>query len=489
MTRLRHIIYAVLCFCICRPLPAQTEKAPYRVRAIFDDLPVDNTQQISGLKKNETPQEKISAHIFIKASLSKDTCYAGEPLLLLYRLYTALRSSSEILKQPALEDFVSHKIETINETAHYETVKGEKYRVYEVLQYQLFPFQNGALHIPPLAVNNKVDYGDAVQGRHAYSGMVTSNELKVLVKALPAAEDSSGFSGAIGQFSISAGLLHPESISGENNILHLLIKGEGNFFNISAPAVPWPGDCRAYAAEVSDSIDYSVFPAYGVKRYAIPFVAADTGSFIIPPVPFTYFDPETGKYLLVKTAPVPFLVHSPESSLPENNLYKTNKGFPGLFIIYALLCILPAACITIFILRRMKKIEAARSDVQAVDKINPDDNGNTVAEIANDIKLLTAIQKTMPAEAYLRAAKRLLLQYLNAYTGNRDLQEEELIGKLEYMDASLGQTAAKIFRECNDLLFSPPGFQAGHSEIFSEAVVAFLEKAGPNISLTDTIQQ
>jgi hypothetical protein len=162
---------------------------------------------------------------------------------------------------------------------------------------------------------------------------------------------------------------------------------------------------------------------------------------------------------------------------------------PGSFIVYALLCVLLAACITVFILRRMKKIEAARSDVHAVDKIGHNDNSNMVAAIANDIKQLTAIRETMLAEEYLRAAKRLLLQYLTAYTGSRDLPEEALIGKLEFIDASLGQTAAKIFRECDHLLFSLPEPQADHSKTFSENVIAFLEKADPDLSLTNSMQQ
>lgn len=490
MIRLRHIVYAALCLYIYNPVPAQTEKAPQRVRAIFDDLPVDNAQKLSGLKKDERPREKISAHIFVKASLNKRTCYAGELLLLSYELYTGLQSSSEILRQPVLEDFVSHKIETINETARYETVKGKKFRVYEVLQYQLFPFQNGVLHIPALAVNNKIDYQDPVQGRQAYNGIVTSNDLQVLVKALPAVEEPSGFSGAIGQFSISAGLLHPEAVSGENNTLYLFIKGSGNFSYTSVPIVQWPQGCRSYAAGQNDSIDYSVFPACGMKKYAIPFVAADTGSFIIPPVLFTYFDPEKGKYLLIKTDSVPFLVRPPANGLPENNLNKTNRSvLPGSFIVYALLCILLAVCITVFILRRMKKIEAARSDVQAINKTDPNDSSNMVAAIANDIKQLTTTRETMPAEAYLLAAKRLLLQYLTAYTGGRDMPEDALIKKLEYIDASLGQAAAGILKECNHLLFSPPELQTAHSETFSENMIAFLKKADPDLSLTNSIQQ
>ena len=490
MLRLRHIVCAALCFCMYSSLPAQTGKTPQRVRTIFDDLPVDQAQRLSGLKKEESPGEKISANIFIKASLSKETCYAGEPLLLSYKLFTALQSSSEIQRQPALEDFISHKIETINETVRYETVKGEKYRVYEILQYQLFPFQNGALYITPLSVNNKIDYQDPVHGRQVYSGIITSNNLKVFVKTLPAVGDASGFSGAIGQFSVSAELLHPESMPGENNTLYLFIKGNGNFSHISVPAVEWPEGCRSYAAEQNDSIDYSVFPAHGFRQYAIPFVSSYTGSFIIPPVSFTYFDPEKGKYLLVKTDVVSLLVRSPAKGLPESNPDKTNRSLlPGSFMLYALSGILIAICMTVFILWRMKQIEAARSALQVVNKINDDDNSNTISAIANDIKQLIDTRQTMPAEAYLRAAKRLLLQYLAIYTGSSDLREEVLVEKLGYMDASPGQAAVKILRECNHLLFSPPAFQAENSKTFSENMLAFLERTGGDISLTHSIQQ
>ena len=82
---------------------AQEKKQPAPdINSIFGDLPVDNVQRNSVLKKNENPQEKISRNMLVKASTNRRSIYFGEPVLATYELYTTLESRSQVSVKPSV---------------------------------------------------------------------------------------------------------------------------------------------------------------------------------------------------------------------------------------------------------------------------------------------------------------------------------------------------------------------------------------------------
>ena len=71
----------------------------------FDDLPIDDPSKRSILKPGEDPEKKIKNNIFIVTTIDHRDCYPGQQVLLSYRLYTALHSSSVVTSKPLLNGF------------------------------------------------------------------------------------------------------------------------------------------------------------------------------------------------------------------------------------------------------------------------------------------------------------------------------------------------------------------------------------------------
>src|SRR3954470_21539172 len=71
-----------------------TVNAQQQPPAQLPSLLEGTTVQTPVLHDNENPDDFIRHHIFVKVSTSKNTVYAGEPLLVTYRLYTSLNSQA-----------------------------------------------------------------------------------------------------------------------------------------------------------------------------------------------------------------------------------------------------------------------------------------------------------------------------------------------------------------------------------------------------------
>ena len=63
------------------------------------------------LRKGENVAEKIKKNLFIKIDVNKKSCYVGEPIVATYKLYTRLKSESNIIKTPSFNGFSVSELE------------------------------------------------------------------------------------------------------------------------------------------------------------------------------------------------------------------------------------------------------------------------------------------------------------------------------------------------------------------------------------------
>jgi hypothetical protein len=136
---------------------------------------------------------------------------------------------------------------------------------------------------------------------------VTSAPQAFTVMALPTQGQPAGFSGAVGQFTISSALTDPHVTAGDPATLRMQVSGEGNFDRVDSPMLSnvehWktyqPTSHYAAAAKAADR---------GVKTFEQPIIATDAGPQTLPPLTFSYFNPTTRRYEQVKTASVKVIV-------------------------------------------------------------------------------------------------------------------------------------------------------------------------------------
>lgn len=279
------------------------------------------------LMPGENVKDKVAKNLFIRATIDKHTCYVGQPILATFKLFTRLDSESKVLKRPSLNGFSVIDLEQPEAGIFSkEMVNGKLFNCYLIRKVQLFPLQSGVLTIEPVEIENIVrmikvktknsketsSWLDAMMEKMKDSEIgsddiiqekltLKSDELKVNVLELPEKDKPETFNGAVGKFTMEAGLLKNEIAANDNATLRITIKGSGNIPMITVPTVSWPADVDSFEAKLNEEIDKTTSPISGTKTFDIPFSVSKMGLVQIPAVRFSYFDEKTKSYETITT--------------------------------------------------------------------------------------------------------------------------------------------------------------------------------------------
>ena len=100
--------------------------------------------------------DRIKSNLFLVTESDRTTCNIGEPIIVTFKLYSALHSESAILKNPPFKGFDIQKLDSESEMPSRETVDGVPFDVHTLLKVQLTPSIVGKLIIGSMVVRNKV---------------------------------------------------------------------------------------------------------------------------------------------------------------------------------------------------------------------------------------------------------------------------------------------------------------------------------------------
>ncbi len=303
------------------PRPAAPSANPFLGLNVPDEPPEVNEEYV--LRKGESASAKIKDNILVKLDVSKTTCYAGEPIVATYKLYSRLKSESRVTKRPSLSQFsVYDMVQPEANNPSVEKLNGKLYNTHIIRKVQLYPLQDGSFDLDPVEVDNTIqflrlegndkritlqqledDYMSGLSGGKMEEQHVSlsSKPVTITVKPLPTAGKPVTFDGAVGKFTVSAMVPKADITAGETAALQLILKGQGNLTLINAPQVQWPADVEGYEPSVQENLDKTVAPITGSKLFEYSFMPKHAGKFVIPPIAFSYFDPAANAYKTVYT--------------------------------------------------------------------------------------------------------------------------------------------------------------------------------------------
>ena len=276
------------------------------------------------LKDGENVEDKIKDNLFIKLDVSKKECYVGEAITASYKLFTRLRSESTITSAPSFNGFSVSDLD-VTEKVQIEKHKGRPYNVYTLRKVQLYPMQDGNVLLDPLIADNKVtflkgdyagryrgdlffdmleNFADAASPESAViDKMITlkSEPVTIHVKPLPAKNIPAGYKGAVGNYSIEAKISNNKMTTDDEGLLEVTLSGEGNIQMVNAPEINWPQGLDGFDARVKETVNKFSVPISGNKIFSFPFIADKAGEYQIDSIEFSFFDPESESYRVVKT--------------------------------------------------------------------------------------------------------------------------------------------------------------------------------------------
>lgn len=261
---------------------------------------------------NSRPAGLAENDIFILVTSSKETVYEQEATLLTFKLYTrTARMDFQKVKFPEYDGFIEQELEVDNagqlQMEHYN---GRNYYTAVLRRSLIFPQRSGKLTVPQgvftisIAIETTIGDGESFFGITAMPMVektITSPAVNINVKPLPTPKPAS-FKNAVGQFDISVELPDKEALrTGEIALLNATISGQGNLKLLAGPTVSFPETFETYEPKSQTNITPTPNGVTGEKRFEYNIVPRNIGTFTLPPIEFTYFDPESQKYVTKRT--------------------------------------------------------------------------------------------------------------------------------------------------------------------------------------------
>ena len=248
----------------------------------------------------------------MRLNLSKREAMVGEPITATLKIYQrANLTGFEDAKFPKFNGFWSQEVDTPQSIEFQREQVGDKmYNAAVLRRWVLIPQKAGNLTIDPSEIVCLVN----VRTQRARTGSifddffendyvtqrqrVTTPAITVKVSALPGGAPA-GFSGAVGEYSVSAKLSKDALKTHDAASLIVTVTGKGNVSLVEAPKIDFPPDFEAYDVKTTSGTDRS--GTSGSKTFEYPFIPRSPGEFTLPPVKFSYYDVKNRRYATAST--------------------------------------------------------------------------------------------------------------------------------------------------------------------------------------------
>lgn len=266
--------------------------------------------------ESNAPREQVSADdILLRVTLSRSSVYKGEPVLAAIKLYRRITVVGlNDAKFPAFNGFWAQELNAENYPQQRETIGGKIYESVVLREYLLYPQQAGVLTIEPAEVeavaqvvvqNNRSrdPFFGNMPDVYNVNRRIRSPQVKLTVKELPAGAPTS-FTGAVGRYSLNATPPTTQLAANSAATYTLRISGSGNLRFVQAPKLNLPTSFELYDVKSTEQIKTTASGASGYRQFEYPFIARAEGEYEIPPVEFSYFDPQKGQYVTLATQPL-----------------------------------------------------------------------------------------------------------------------------------------------------------------------------------------
>ncbi len=273
----------------------------------------------------DAPATLEGQDFFIEAEVDDLSPYIGQQIVYTFRFYQA----ADLLGQPHYEapDFTGlwNQHDTGQET--YQTQAANRTYLITELKTLLFPTIVGERIINPAQLTLPGNLFN--RGQTLATDSITLN-----VQPLPQPEPD-GFSGAVGVFDISATIDPTEVEVDEPVTLKVMIEGFGNAEAIPPPELPELDGWRVFeptSSTNSEAIDGALYARREDEQLWLP---SQGGSYTIPAINYTFFNPDTNAYETAETeaiainviGEVPQPVPTAQAGQDSNN--EPNMSYPS----------------------------------------------------------------------------------------------------------------------------------------------------------------
>lgn len=271
---------------------------------------------------NEQAQYKYYAQV------PRKSVYVQEALPIVYKLQATEQPNINSTKPSTYDGFVSlDLLGNSPRQLRLERIGGRDWVTVEVMKELLFAQHAGQLTIPanelPVLYTLRDPGGDPFLNRTA-ERILRTEPLTITVKPLPEEGKPQDFSGAVGSFNVRYEVSTTQWKTNEAVSLKLILEGQGNLKIAKLPKISLPTDIEIYdpVENSNQSYEGGVLRSTRVIEYSL--IPRNTGSFTIPSVSLSYFNPSTGRYETTATRAIDINVTQGKQQAGETTI--VNSG-------------------------------------------------------------------------------------------------------------------------------------------------------------------
>ena len=269
----------------------------------MEDLLEQDRQSQSGA---QDLKKQLNDNVFTRMEVSRSELFEGEALTATLKLYFRTNISNlNLSKAPVFNGFWTQEIELPkDQKPREEVLNGQRYNVFDVQKFNLYPQKSGKLSITETEVQTLVlvqtgrgFFSRAEQLRHDCKTAPVS----IQVKSIPTAGRPASYAGAVGRFQMTAQLSSTKARTDDAITFSVKISGEGNMKLIEAPKVELPESFEVFDPKVKEQIVNSPGGMKGFKQFDFLIIPRMPGKYTLPAQSFAYFDPERKQFTEEKT--------------------------------------------------------------------------------------------------------------------------------------------------------------------------------------------
>lgn len=286
----------------------------------------------------EPAPEPDESDLFIRAVPSQRSAWQNEQVVVEYRLF--FREGIQ-LRQSRLTDswdaegFWREELDVETRPIPRIMVEnGLRYNTIVLKRAAVFPTRAGDLSVDPLKIESEamLPFGSRDPFRSLFAMqtrftpvLLESPEVTIASQPLPDGAPAS-FNGAVGAYAMTVNADRTELEVGESMQLTVTVTGRGNLATMDAPVLDVPAAFDVYDPDVSTLLDRSGSQLTGSKTFRYILIPRTNGTFEIPPVTFSWFDPNAERYRSSSSSAFPVTVTGTATS--PLSVTATTNGMP-----------------------------------------------------------------------------------------------------------------------------------------------------------------
>ncbi len=300
-----------------------------------------------GQQQNTNDPQVSGKDLFLRVIPSKKNVYVGEQVVLTYKLYTKVPVSSVSLsKMPSYAGFwtkdVSDNSGALKQSSEY--VNGIEYTTAEIQKIILVPQRSGKLALDPMTMeciaqirtesNNRRSmdpfeafFNDPFFNRNIVNVKkeLSSQTLTLDVKNLPESGKPASFAGAVGNYNFKSDIDKTQLRTNEAVTITLTVSGTGNVELLQMPTPVFPPDFEVYDPKITTNVNDNANGLSGTKKAEYLVIPRRAGTFTIPAVEFSYFNPSSESYQTFSSEPYQIEVEKGEGGEDGGGIYASNQ--------------------------------------------------------------------------------------------------------------------------------------------------------------------